>query len=58
LALMVAGTFKQLLFETAPVDPVSFGLSVLVLAAVALSAALHPAWRAAHLDPRAALNAE
>jgi putative ABC transport system permease protein len=58
LALMVAGTFKQLLFETAPVDPVSFGLSVLVLAAVALCAALHPAWQAAHLDPRAALNAE
>lgn len=58
LALMTMRTLKQLLFETTPLDFLSFGLSIAVLAAIALCAALHPAWRAAHLDPRTALNEE
>jgi predicted permease len=58
LALMTTRALKQLLFQTTPSDFLSFGLSVAVLAAVALCAALKPAWRAAHLDPRTALNEE
>ncbi|HEY1938842.1 MAG TPA: ABC transporter permease [Candidatus Angelobacter sp.] len=58
LSFTVGATLKQLLFETTPFDPMSFGFSVIVLAVVALFAALHPAWRAARLDPRTALNAE
>jgi putative ABC transport system permease protein len=58
LAIMTMRSMKQLLFQTTPSDFLSFGLSIAVLAAVALCAALHPAWRAAHLDPRSALNEE
>jgi putative ABC transport system permease protein len=58
LALITMRTLKQLLFQTTPLDFLSFGLSIAVLAAIALCAALHPAWRAAHLDPRTALNEE
>jgi putative ABC transport system permease protein len=58
LALVITGAFKQLLFETTPFDPLSFVGSVLVLCIVALAATLQPAWRAAQLDPRSALNVE
>ena len=58
LAWMASSSLRQLLFETAPLDPVSFSLSICVLAAVALGASLHPGWPAARLDPRMALNAE
>lgn len=58
LALIVSRSLGQLLFQTAPLDPVSFAVSVLMLAAVAFLASLYPAWRAAKLDPRTALNAE
>ena len=58
LALVITGAFKQLLFETTPFDPLSFVGSVLVLCVVALAATLQPAWQAAQLDPRSALNVE
>jgi ABC-type antimicrobial peptide transport system permease subunit len=57
-ALVVARLMATLLFETSPVDVVSFAGTALVLTAVALVAAYVPAARASRVSPMAALRAE
>lgn len=57
-SLPAARGLTQLLFETAPFDPVIFSFSVLLLALIGILACLLPGLRAAHLDPRVALNSE
>ena len=57
-ALAVAQLIRGLLFDVAPLDPVSFVLLPVVLAAVALLATYLPARRAAGTDPVTALRTE
>ena len=57
-ALAVTRLMAGLLFETGAWDPAAFATGSLVLAAVALLAGYLPAWRAARLDPMAALRCE
>ena len=57
-ALVVARLMATLLFETSPVDVVSFAGTALVLTGVALVAAYVPAARASRVSPMAALRAE
>jgi ABC-type lipoprotein release transport system permease subunit len=57
-ALALSGLLKSLLYHVAPRDPLTFALMPAVLAAVALLAAILPAWRAARLDPMNALRSE
>jgi ABC-type antimicrobial peptide transport system permease subunit len=52
---MLAGS---LLYGLKPQDMTAAVIAVIVLAAVALVAALIPAWRASRLDPLAALRWE
>jgi putative ABC transport system permease protein len=47
-----------LLFGVTPTDPATFVAVAAALFAVALAAAARPAWRAAHVDPAAALRDE
>jgi ABC-type antimicrobial peptide transport system permease subunit len=57
-AVGLARFIQSLLFETSPLDAVSLsGVSALFLA-VAMAACFVPAWRAARLDPMAALRQE
>jgi ABC-type antimicrobial peptide transport system permease subunit len=42
----------------APTDPLVFGSAALLFAAVAVAAALLPAWRAARVDPVGLLRAD
>ena len=58
LALAAGGVLTKLLFGVRPSDPLTFGAVAVGLAAVALVAAAVPAWRAARLDPVAALRAD
>jgi putative ABC transport system permease protein len=64
LALGLAGAaaltdvLQHLLFAVSPLDPVSIGSAVLVLAMVALGASAVPASRAARVDPLTALRRE
>jgi len=48
----------SVLFGVAPLDTVAFVMAPLVLVVVAFAACLVPAWRAATIDPVAALSAE
>jgi putative ABC transport system permease protein len=58
-ALLVAGRgLERLLFGIAPADPVTIGLVVVVLSAIALLAAWVPAARASRVDPIEALRYE
>ena len=57
-ALALSGSVRALLFGVAPADPVSMGLAVLLLIAIALVALLLPAWRAMRIDPAVALREE
>ena len=57
-ALALSGSVRALLFGVAPADPVSMGLAVLLLIAIALVAMLLPAWRAMRIDPAVALREE
>ncbi len=58
LALAVTRLMAMFLYGIEPKDPATLALSALILAAVAFGAALLPAWRAARLDPMAALRDE
>ena len=49
---------QSLLYQTHPLDPEIFGLVALTLIAVAGAACFIPAWRAAQIDPIAALGTE
>lgn len=54
--LAVTRLFKSQLFGVAPHDPLTIGVVVAALAAVALFSAWLPAWRATRVDPMAALR--
>lgn len=56
LTLSVARLVSAFLYGVKPSDPVTMVLSAVVLAAVAICAAMLPAWRAARLDPVTALR--
>jgi putative ABC transport system permease protein len=56
LALLATQAIAKLLYGLSPSDPATIGLSVLLLAVVALPASLIPAIRAARLDPMKALR--
>jgi ABC-type antimicrobial peptide transport system permease subunit len=56
LTLSGARMVSAFLYGVKPTDPVTMVLSAVVLAAVAICAAMLPAWRAARLDPVAALR--
>ena len=54
----VTRLIQSMLYETQPLDPGIFTLVALTLIVVAAAACIIPAWRAAHLDPVAALRME
>jgi putative ABC transport system permease protein len=58
LALIASQAITKLLFGLSPNDPLSIGLSVMLLAIVGLPASLIPAIRASRLDPMKALREE
>jgi ABC-type antimicrobial peptide transport system permease subunit len=49
---------EKMLYGVAPDDPWTFAIATAVVSAVALAAALHPAIRAARIDPTTALRHE
>jgi ABC-type lipoprotein release transport system permease subunit len=57
-ALAAARIMSALLYGVAPRDMLTFVLVPSLLAAVALAACVVPAWRAARIDPLAALRTE
>jgi ABC-type antimicrobial peptide transport system permease subunit len=57
-ALALGRLAASLLFGVTANDPITFGLTAIVLASVATAAALSPAWRASKLDPAATLRSE
>ena len=58
ITLAAGQAAAALLFELKPRDPLTLGLAIAGLAAIALAASLGPAWRAAKLDPMVALRYE
>jgi putative ABC transport system permease protein len=56
LAALSGRLIEGVLFGVRPLDPATFGLVTIVLAATAALAILGPAWRAAHIDPATALR--
>lgn len=60
-ALVIAelGRYVQaLLYQVTPADPLAMGTAIVLLAAVALTAAFVPAWRASAIEPMTALRQE
>ena len=57
-ALALSRTLASFLYEVTPRDPLAYGLTSIVLLAVAFLASYAPARRAASIDPAAALRAE
>ena len=55
-AVLTARSVRSLLYDVAPFDPVSFGVALVLLAAVSAVAAWLPARRAAQVDPLVALR--
>jgi putative ABC transport system permease protein len=55
---MLARSMSTFLYGVQPLDPVTFGLVVVVLVVTALVATVVPALRALHLDPVVALRSE
>jgi ABC-type antimicrobial peptide transport system permease subunit len=58
LAIAAARTTSSMLFGLKPTDPVTIGLSIGLLAVVAMAASFLPAMRAARLEPMLALREE
>jgi ABC-type antimicrobial peptide transport system permease subunit len=58
IALASGKWIAPLLFNQSPSDPAVFTVVVSVLLSVAIVASLVPAFRAAHVDPRTALQAD
>jgi ABC-type antimicrobial peptide transport system permease subunit len=60
LAVSLAATraMEALLFEVSPVDPLTFALVGLTLAAAAVAASMPTAWRASRVNPTETLRAE
>ncbi len=58
LSLLLTGLMRTMLVGVRPIDPVSLGYAALLLVATAITAAAAPGWKAAHVDPMAALRAE
>jgi putative ABC transport system permease protein len=56
LSMMVARSFRSLLYSVAPSDPLTLTGSVMLLLVVGALAACIPAWRAARIDPMIALR--
>ncbi|MGH7616634.1 MAG: ADOP family duplicated permease [Gemmatimonadaceae bacterium] len=58
-AAMAAGPLVQgMLFQTSPWEPANLLTAILVLVAVAIVAAVWPAWRASRVDPLVALRSD
>jgi ABC-type antimicrobial peptide transport system permease subunit len=57
-AFWLAGLLETLLYDTAPHDPLAFGLALAALTSVAALAAFVPARRATRLEPIATLRIE
>ena len=55
-ALALSRAIAALLYATSPTDPMTFGVMVVLLGAVAMIGALVPALRAARVDPMAVLK--
>jgi len=55
-ALVMARVLKSLLFGVSAADPISYGGAALAMALAILLACSLPAWRAARIDPMAALR--
>lgn len=55
-ALVLTRHLRDLLYETSPTDPLTFGIALVLLLAVALLATLVPARRMAKVDPIATLD--
>jgi putative ABC transport system permease protein len=58
LAFAAGGALRSLLFETAPTDPLTYTLAVVLLATVGLTASYVPTRRALGVDPMTALRYE
>ena len=58
LAIAVGRTASSMLFGLKPTDPLTIGLSIALLALVAMLASFLPAMRAARLEPMLALREE
>jgi ABC-type antimicrobial peptide transport system permease subunit len=58
LAVAAAAAGRSMLFGLQPYAPVTFGMAIVLLAAVTLAASYLPARRAARLDPMMALREE
>ena len=58
VAIFASRVMAGLLHEVSPLDPLTFSVVGVVLAAVAFAASLVPAWRATRVDPVIALKAE
>jgi ABC-type antimicrobial peptide transport system permease subunit len=58
VALATSKLVKSLLFDMKPNDPAAMVGACVILLAVAAAASLAPAWRAARIDPWAALRNE
>ena len=58
LSLLLTGLMKSMLVGVRPIDPVSLAGAAVVLVGTALLAATAPGWKAAHVDPMAALRIE
>jgi ABC-type antimicrobial peptide transport system permease subunit len=57
-ALVLSRALRGLLYGVGAMDPYTYGGVIVVLVTVALMASFLPAWRAARLDPLAALRRE
>src|SRR5262249_55661494 len=57
LSLVLTHLITSMLVGVAAIDPLSLSLATMLLLLTAVAAALAPAWRAAHVEPMAALRA-